>query len=426
MAKNKRKGADDLNLIQYENIYLEDDVPLDNVRASSLRLLIYLLLPIICFFVLLGFNVKLARTVTYRFVLKGNEQERIYRFYDDFYLNQKLVKVGQPVKPGTPLLRISSPQIVGLVGAYRSAQEQQNLFSKLGSSIYEDEMRAAKLSREKARKESDEAEKEAEKVRLLYENDLKKNEFLVAEAQRNLRVEQELFDSGVSAQVALDKAKEGLVLARHNVTALKESYERELIGLRRRAEMSGLDGELTANEYAHKEKQRDSRRETLKTEVQLALDKIRHNYGNVSIERGGLVLNSDSAGQVSYLVESEKAIPSGTIILKVKGDSGALYAASKVPPDKIGMVKEGAPIVMKIDTFPHYEWGAVEGRIRVISLTPDNDGNYPFEVELTNAGRLNDRLQIGMGGELSISVEEKSFFEHLFSEIQEGYYKIIE
>lgn len=62
----------------------------------------------------------------------------------------------------------------------------------------------------------------------------------------------------------------------------------------------------------------------------------------------------------------------------------------------------------------------MEGRIQTLSLTPDEKGDYPIRVEITNDGKLRGRLRVGMNGELSIPVEEKSFFGYVFEKTRKA------
>jgi len=107
-------------------------------------------------------------------------------------------------------------------------------------------------------------------------------------------------------------------------------------------------------------------------------------------------------------------------VLESTGRGDTLYGSASIPPEQIGFVKEGDPVILKVATFPHYEWGAVEGRIQTISLTPDGKGDYPVRVEITNDGKLRGRLRVGMNGDLSIPVEEKSFFGYVFEKARKA------
>lgn len=422
----KRDPFEDLRPVQYQDVYHADDHPLIDVSKSAARWTFYFLMAVVLLLIFLGANVKLARYVTYKFVLEGNEQGQVYRFFDAIYLEQKYGSVGQMVSPGDPLLKIRSPQIVNLISSYETSKEKRRLFESMGASLHMDKTAAALLDKEKALKKREEAEKQSEKVRRMYENELAKQKFLVEGAKRRHQMEQQLFAEGVSSRLELDKAREDLMLAEHQVKTITENYERELLNLRSQMEVSDIDKAVSLNDYSHSDKEMRNQREVLKGDAELAYQKILHNYGNVSIESGSLVFKASTKGRISYMIDAEKDIPSGTVIMKINGEGDTLYASASVPPENIGLVKEGAPVVLKVATFPHYEWGAVEGKIQTISLTPDEKGHYPIKVEITNAGNLKGRLQIGMNGEVSIPVERKSFFGYIFEKVRKSYHVMTE
>ena len=422
----KRDSFEDLRPVQYQDVYHADDHPLIDVSKSAARWTAYLLTAVMLLLIFLGSNVKLARYVTYKFVLEGGEQGQVYRFFDAVYLEQKYGSVGQKVSPGDPLLRIRSPQIVNLINSYETSKERQKLFESLGASLYADKSAAALLEKERAAKKREEAEKQAEQARTMYENELAKQRFLVEGAKRRYQVEQELFAEGVSSRLDVDKAREELMLAEHQVKATKENYEKELLNLRSQMAVSDIDRAVSQNDYSSRDRELRNQRELLKGDAELAYQKILQNYGNVSIENGSLVFKASTRGTISYVIDAERETPAGTVIMKVAGEGGTLYAAASIPPEKIGLVKEGAPVILRVATFPHYEWGAVEGRIQTLSLTPDEKGDYPVRFEITNAGKLEGRLQVGMNGEVSIPVEEKSFFGYVFEKVRKGYHALTE
>lgn len=412
---------EDLKPVQYQDAFHEDNGPLINVSKSALRWTSYFLTAVVLLFIFLGSNVKLARYITYPFVLKDNEQEQVYRFFDEVYLDEKYGSVGQEVSPGDPLLRIRSSQIVNLINSYEAAKEKQSLFEKLGASLYTDRITASLLEKEKAIKKRGGAQQQAEKVQRMYENELEKQKFLVEVAKRNYQMEQELFAGGLISRMEFDKVRDELMLSEHQMKTIKESYDRELLSLKNQMEVSDIDKAMSLNDYSSKGREMENQRESLKRDTELAHQKIMRNYGNVSIEGGSLIFKASTKGRISYIVNTEKDIPTGTVIMKIKGDHDTLYASATIPPENIGFIKEGSPVILKVATFPHYEWGVLDGRIKTLSLTPDEKGNYPFEVEITNAGNLKDKLQIGMNGEVSVTVEEKSFFGYMFEKVRQGY-----
>jgi len=416
-----------LKPLQYEDVYRADDVPLHSIRHGVSRGITYFLLAAMGLFLFMGFNVRLSRFADYKFVLKGSEQqEYTYRYFDDIYLNEKYVAVGQQVTPGMPLLRISSPQIVSLINTYKASMQKEELLAKTGTPLYLSEMRAAELGRRRALRRQEDAAQQKQQVDKIYQNELLRHQFLIDEAARAYRVEQELFDAGVVSRQQLDAAREKLVLAEHNLNALKESNKREQLNIEIQMGEPSMDEAVTSNERAHKEEELRHQRALLKQDTALAYERLVGNYGSVKIEDGGLVILSTHSGKVSYLVNGDRDIRSGTAILKVTGGTEAIYASAVVPPGEIGLVKKDAPAILKVSTFPHYEWGTMQGRIRLLSTAPDDNGNYPLEVEVVDFGRLKDSLRVGMDGELSVEVEEKTFFGYIFEKVKKTYYSIAE
>jgi multidrug efflux pump subunit AcrA (membrane-fusion protein) len=422
----QRDAFEDLRPVQYQDVYHADDHPLIDVSKSAARWTAYLLTAVMLLLIFLGSNVKLARYVTYKFVLEDSEEGQVYRFFDAVYLEQKYGSVGQEVLPGDPLLRIRSPQIVNLINSYETSKERQKLFESLGGSLYADKSAAALLEKERAAKKREAAEKQAEKARTIYENALAEQKFLVEGAQRRSRAVQELFAEGVGSRLDVDKAKEELLLAEHRVKAIKETYEKELLNLRSQMEVSDIDKAMSQHDYSSVGREMRNQREQLKGDAELAYQKILQNYGDVNIENGSLVFKASTKGTISYVIDAGKDTPAGAVIMKITGAGGTLYASASIPPEQIGLVKQGAPVILRVATFPHYEWGAVEGRIQTLSLTPDEKGNYPVRVEITNAGKLKGRLLAGMNGEASIPVEEKSFFGYVFEKVRKGYHALTE
>lgn len=415
-----------LRPLQYEDVYRADDVPLHSIRQGVLRGLTYFLLVVICLFLFMGFKVKLSRFANYKFVLKGNEQEYTYRYFDDIYLNQKYVEVGQQVSPGMRLLRVSSPQIVSLVNAYKASKQKEELLAKTGTPLYLSEMRAAELEKHRALKKQEDAANQKKQVDKIYQNELLRHQFLIEEAARAYQTEQELFNAGVVSRQQLDAAREKLVLAEHNLSALKETNKKELLSIENQMGESNIDEAVTSNERAHKEEELIHQRELLKRDTALAYEKLLDNYGSIKVGDGGLIVQSTHSGRVSYLVNGDRDVHSGTAILKITSGTEAIYASADVPPGEIGLIMKDAPVILKVSTFPHYEWGGMQGRIRLLSTSPDDKGNYPLEVEVTDFGKLKDRLHIGMDGELSVQVEEKTFFGYIFERVKKTYYSIAE
>jgi multidrug efflux pump subunit AcrA (membrane-fusion protein) len=415
----------ELQPIQYSELYREYDVPLTDIRKHAWRVLSYTLTLLLLLFVVLGFSVKWSRLLSYQFVLKGTEGEHVFRFVDDTYVNERLVKTGQFVEVGTPLFRVSSPRIVELVNSYNDATYRLELFRRNGSSQYIADINIADLQRAKALEiEANEAERVSH-LKRMFEQDLREKEFLLDRARSNYERSVKLLNDGVIAKTEVDDAREQVVIATHALETVKAKYASELSDSTHQTSLSRIDKGTAVQTRAQKEQEMESERRRLTDNLKLAYDKIVQNYGDVSIDNGALTVKAPSAGQISYVRESDSEITAGTVILKLLNANNVMYAEVKIPPEEIGFIKEDDLTILKISTFPHYEWGVLKGRIKTISLSPAEDGNFRCEVEITNAGSLQGRLQLGMAGELSLFTDERSFFAYLFQKAQRSYHSIV-
>lgn len=415
----------DLQPIQYSELYREYDVPLADIRKHAWRVLSYTMTLLLLVFVVLGFTLKWSRSLSYQFVLKGTEGEHVFRFVDDTYVNERFVKPGQFVEAGAPLFRISSPRIVELINSYNDATSRLALFKRNGSSQFIADMNAADLQRAKALEiEANEAERVSH-LKKMYEQDLKEKEFLLERARSNYERSVKLLSDGVIARTEVDDARQQVVIATHALETVKAKYASELSASHHQTSLSRIDNGTAVQTRVQKEQEMESESRRLTDNQKLAYDKIVQNYGDVSIEKGALTIKAPSAGQISYVRESDSEITAGTVILKLLNGNNVMYAEVKIPPEEIGLIKENDSTILKISTFPHYEWGVLRGRVKAISLSPAEDGNFRCEVEITNAGSLHDRLQLGMDGELSLFTDERSFFAYLFQKAQRSYHSLV-
>lgn len=106
----------------------ERDFVLASSRSHVLRLGLY---SIALGAVVLAFAsvvIQVPRQVELSCVIRGNGDERVYRFAEDVFVEQYYVQVGDRVSRGMPLVRISSPQIAALVMEYTLARLQEEVF----------------------------------------------------------------------------------------------------------------------------------------------------------------------------------------------------------------------------------------------------------------------------------------------------------
>lgn len=99
------------------------------------------------------------------------------------------------------------------------------------------------------------------------------------------------------------------------------------------------------------------------------------------------ILKSSIEGKVSFLQiwTINQTINSGETIFSVipfldKGYVGKL----KAPAQNSGKIKVGQQVNIKLVNFPENQYGMLIGKVKNISLTPDKDGSFWIDVELSN------------------------------------------
>src|SRR5215210_3671538 len=97
------KETQDLEPQQYEQLYWEDDVPLEDVRKNVLRKFVYVGAALSLLFLTIGLFVKFPDQIELPFVIKNNQSEQIYRFPHPVYVIEKYIKPQDVVVKGQRL-----------------------------------------------------------------------------------------------------------------------------------------------------------------------------------------------------------------------------------------------------------------------------------------------------------------------------------
>jgi len=407
----------DLQPQQYADLYQEEELPLGDLRPRALRRLGY--------GGLVGLGLLLAGAATLPiplqqnvdFELRGTQPEETYRFPQPVYVQRRLVQAGQQVATGAPLLVISSPQITELSTAYRQARWQRQQFEQHDTLLYLAQRRSLQLELARQRLSSTQL----------------RQELALKQRQQQLRLSQLAFAAQTARQRLLaNQPLEGRYLARAELRGLEQEarrtatelatdrtgFQRELASLRHSLTRLALDQRQSQQQLERLALERRLRGLALQQSEQLAGQRLRLNYGPFAVSDSGLVLKAPQAGQVSFVFDANKEVPAGTILVKLLARPTRLYALASVPPSRIAYLHPGQAAVLKVATFPHYEWGVVNGRLQTVSLTPDAAGNYPFTVALRGSGQLEKLLQIGMTGTLSVVVEQPTLLGLLRRRVQ--------
>jgi hypothetical protein len=414
--------TDELEPQQYQHLYKEEDVPLKDVRKSVLRKFVYIGAGLCLVFLMIWLFVKFPDQVELPFEIKSNQSEEIYRFSNPVYVIDKYVKPQDIVSSGQPLVRITSVEIVTLINSYLEAEQNLLNFSK--QKLVSVEKQKEIISNKIAQSTNDISEVQHEMATLdsSWKSNLAKAEFENNDAIYKYNINKKLFDEGVISKNDLTefetrkiRAADVLITAEQNYGKLK--YSLEVLYHKYLLDNNSSNEELKKIDIDTKY---DS--VSLSNQYALAKNKIKNTFGDFELRGGDLVLKANANGIVSFIFEGEKEVAPSAILLKVINSNASYYALVKSPPSLIGRISKNMQSVLKIASFPFYEWGTVKGHVEELSLTPDESGNFSVRISIDNFGNMKHVMRIGMNGDATIILEEKTLYYYFFRKAKQFYY----
>lgn len=97
------------------------------------------------------------------------------------------------------------------------------------------------------------------------------------------------------------------------------------------------------------------------------------------------VLQSKIDGTVSFLNfwNVNQTVNAGDLVFTIIPDKNSFFIAKlKTPTQNSGKIKVGQNVYVRLENFPDVEFGVLKGKVKNISLIPDQEGLYLIDVEL--------------------------------------------
>jgi hypothetical protein len=219
--------------------------------------------------------------------------------------------------------------------------------------------------------------------------------------------EEQLQEDGVNNRAALNGARRDL-----------EQAEDELNASRSEVRAASFDIELMRNQIANY-------RGGLSSTLIQAGEDLRNTYDGLKAAVAGWEDNYTIISPVDGLVLLEREIRQGRNILRgdaigtvIPANAGGIIGRIDLPNKGSGAVREGQRVLVRFDSYPHLEYGSVEGVVINIGQLPKGDVTavevtFPNEL-LTTTG---NQLKAGplMHGEASIITESRSLLQRFFN-----------
>ncbi|ACT96445.1 HlyD family secretion protein [Dyadobacter fermentans] len=138
------------------------------------------------------------------------------------------------------------------------------------------------------------------------------------------------------------------------------------------------------------------------------------------------ILTAPVAGKVSFSMpcHEEQYLIAGQELMTVGPTINSFQGIVKIPQPNIGKLKEGQTVLIKLDGFPHREYGMVEGKLAQLSNSPGKDDSYWGYIELPD--KLKTRYghtlsyRNGLKGQAEIITADRRLAERLLSTIRVG------
>ena len=405
----------DLEITQFENLYHVDDAPIADVRQRILSRLGWFAVLLSVVGAGMGFIIEFPDMIAVPFVVKSEVAEEMYRFPSTIYVEKTFVKPGQTVAAGAPLLEVSAPDVAALVADFSAANTAVGQYEKYRTVSASKEQQIIELTMAQIREDIRLKERQIDVQRNKWASELVKLKFEQEDAQRIFNINQALYRTGDISKNDLNAYEATLLRAQSAYQSGTQNFGQEERTLRqqietKRLEMLSLEKQLT-------KKETDFRGEgaQLRSSLDAMHKRIEGRFGKYEITANNhLILKAERAGTVSFVFDGEKEAAASAIVLKLIYKEAPLYAYTQVNSSRIGQVKVGQPVILKLDAFPVYEWGTVRGLVSQVSITPDEKGLFNVQVQLTDYQRLDKRIQIGMQGNCNIIFDERTLYEYTF------------
>ncbi len=138
------------------------------------------------------------------------------------------------------------------------------------------------------------------------------------------------------------------------------------------------------------------------------------------------VLRSSIAGRVSFMQiwGVNQTIEVGSQVFTiVPSDNVDYIGKAKAPSRNAGKIKVGQVVNIRLANYPDQEFGIIKGKVKSISLTPDNEGNLLIDISLPNGIETSyDKkieFQQEMSGSADIVTEDLRLIQRFFYQFKD-------
>ncbi|ACT92932.1 HlyD family efflux transporter periplasmic adaptor subunit [Dyadobacter fermentans] len=189
---------------------------------------------------------------------------------------------------------------------------------------------------------------------------------------------------------------------------------------------------LTASLIQNRSSQTAKRKEILELDNAIAESKANFRQelqtlqSSIELWKQRYVVLAPVAGTVSFAApwQEQQHVAVDWELLTVEPPQSGFRGLVKLSQGSLGKVKEGQKVLVKLDGYPHQEFGSIEGILSKISTTPGRDSSYwgyvalPHQLETKYGRKLTYRS--GLSGTAEVVTTDRRLIARLISTIRDG------
>lgn len=232
----------------------------------------------------------------------------------------------------------------------------------------------------------------------------------LATARGFYQKQKELFEAGIISQQDLEKERQRLDDLDQQLDALDENI------LRKQNEIISLSKNRNAVTFSGREDEASTAgrlRQSLNT-LRASLDQWKQTYLLTSPIDGRVSLNTNFFSAKQYVKRGEQ------LLVIVPPQSDRLVGRLLLPVAGSGKVLPGQRVIIKIDSYPYYEFGTLRGQVISKSLVP-KDNKYAILIALPDGLKSSYNREIPYEQQLQGSAEiittDKRFLQRIYEQV---------
>lgn len=229
-------------------------------------------------------------------------------------------------------------------------------------------------------------------------------------ARELFQKQKELYEASLISRVDFEKERQKLDDLEQQHDAIEDNV------FRKQNEIISLNTNKNQERFGEKEDAATTSgrlRQSLNT-LRAGLDKWKQTYLLTAPIDGQVSLNSSFFSEKQYVKQNEQ------VMAIVPPESDKLIGRLSLPVAGSGKVRSGQRVILKLDSYPYYEFGTLQGRVVSKSLVP-KDNEYSILVLLPEGLKTSYQREIPfeqqLQGKAEIVTDEKRFLQRIYEQV---------